>query len=375
MSAQEDSAEKSFEPTPRKLEEARRKGDIARSADLNAAAAYLGLLVLFSASGAGLVLGLAGHLAAPLARADAGLAGALGPSAWPWLLGLGALAAPLWLAPVGLVLLSLACQRAIVVAPSKLAPKLSRISPLSNARNKFGPSGLFEFAKAAAKLVVLSVTLIVFLLALSEEMVGAAFLPARGAMAGAMGALVGFWAVVTVIALAIAGVDMAWQVHDHRRKLRMTRQELVDETKSSEGDPYLKQARRQRGQEIATNRMLADVPGADVVIVNPVHIAVALRWSRAPGSAPVCVARGQGEIALRIREIAAEAGVPIRRDPPTARALHASVELGEEVPPALYAAVAAAIRFAEDMRGRAAGGAARQRGQERTQEPGQERGR
>ncbi|MCC6006116.1 MAG: EscU/YscU/HrcU family type III secretion system export apparatus switch protein [Rhodobacteraceae bacterium] len=358
MSGQEDSAEKSFEPTPRKLEEARRKGDIARATDLNAAAAYLGFLVLMAAGGAGLALGLAEHLAAPLAGADRGLSGALGGGGGAWALGLAALALPFWAAPAILVVGSLAAQRAVVFAPSKLAPKLQRISPLSNAGNKFGPTGLFEFAKSTAKLIVLSITLFLFLLALGDQMIGAVLLGPRAAMASALAALVGFWAVVTVIAGAIAMIDMAWQAHDHRRKLRMTRQEVLDEAKSSEGDPHLKQARRQRGRDIATNRMMSEVPGADVVIVNPVHVAVALRWSRARGSAPVCVALGQGEIALRIREIAAEAGVPIRHDPPTARALFATVELGQEVPPALYAAVAAAIRFAEDLRRRAGAGSA-----------------
>ena len=130
----------------------------------------------------------------------------------------------------------------------------------------------------------------------------------------------------------------------------MTHEELKEETKRSEGDPHIKQQRRQRGQEIATNRMLLDVDGADVVIVNPTHYAVALKWTRTPGSAPKCVAKGVDEIAARIRERASEAGVPIHQDPPTARAVHASVEVGDEIQPEHYIAVAAAIRFAEDLR-------------------------
>ena len=116
----------------------------------------------------------------------------------------------------------------------------------------------------------------------------------------------------------------------------------------------MKAQRRSRAEAIATNRMLLDVPKADVVIVNPTHFAVALKWSRAKGSAPVCVAKGEGEVALRIREVAATAGVPIHADPPTARALHATVEIGREIAPEHYRAVAAAIRFADRMRQRRA---------------------
>ncbi|PSL15720.1 EscU/YscU/HrcU family type III secretion system export apparatus switch protein, partial [Shimia abyssi] len=119
------------------------------------------------------------------------------------------------------------------------------------------------------------------------------------------------------------------------------------------GDPHIKQQRRQRAQEIATNQMLSDVPSADVIIVNPTHYAVALKWNRAPGEAPVCVAKGVDEVAKSIRECAHDAGVPIKSDPPTARALHAIVEIGHEVPPDLYRPVATAIRFAEAMRQKA----------------------
>ena len=135
----------------------------------------------------------------------------------------------------------------------------------------------------------------------------------------------------------------------------MSRKELTDESKDAEGDPYMKQKRRQKGQEIASKQMIQDVPNADVVIVNPTHYAVALKWSRLPGDVPVCVAKGVDEIAARIREKAQESAVPIHSDPPTARALHAVVEIGQEIPPENYRAVAAAIRFADEIRRKAKG--------------------
>jgi len=147
--------------------------------------------------------------------------------------------------------------------------------------------------------------------------------------------------------------DILWKWFDHRRKNRMSRQEMQDEHKDSEGDPHMKAARRQRGVDIAMKQMLADVAGADVVIVNPTHYAVALQWKRGSGRAPVCVAKGTDEVAARIRAKATEASVPIWSDPPCARAIHATVKIGDEIARDHFAAVAAAIRFAEKMREKA----------------------
>ena len=133
----------------------------------------------------------------------------------------------------------------------------------------------------------------------------------------------------------------------------MSHKELRDEYKESEGDPAMKQQRRQRAQDIAMNQMMGDVPSADVVVVNPTHYAVALKWKRGSGEVPVCVAKGVDEVAARIREKAREAGVPIHSDPPTARALHATIEIGQQISQEHYRPVAAAIRFADAMRKRA----------------------
>ena len=154
---------------------------------------------------------------------------------------------------------------------------------------------------------------------------------------------------------AIGVVDFLWQRHALMQRNRMTRQEMLDEMKDSEGDPHTKAQRRQRGQEIAMNQMLADVAKANVVIVNPTHYAVALKWQRGARTAPILVAKGVDEVARKIRERAAEHGVPIHSDPPTARAIHASVDLGKPIRPDQYRAVAAAIRFAQAMRTRAKG--------------------
>jgi len=357
MAAGDDDTEKSHEPTPHKLQEARRKGDIARSADLTAAAAYGGLLLALLSTGAASATRMGDVLAGLIGRAGAVARLVFdGPAAAPVGGLLIALAAPLaavLLMPPAFALLSVIGQRGLVVAPGKLRPRLSRIDPVQNARRKYGPSGLFEFAKSLAKLLLYSAVLGVFLAARFSDMAGA--LNAEPHLIGALMArmVVEFLAVVLPVALAIGAVDAIWQHFDHRRRLRMSHKELRDEHKSHEGDPHLKQERRQRGQRIAADRMMREVPQADVVIVNPTHYAVALKWSRLPGAAPVCVAKGTDHVAHAIRELAQGAGVPIRHDPPTARALYATTAIGEEIEPAHYRAVAAAIRFAERMRLRA----------------------
>ena len=258
--------------------------------------------------------------------------------------------APFFLLPAAAVLVSLLAQQAIVFSGDKLAPKLSRISILANAKQKFGANGLVEFAKAAVKLAAIAVALFVYLAGDLDRMLGAA--RAEPAVVGALmiESLRVLLTTACLIAVTIAAVDIVWQRFSHSRRLRMSLQEMREEHRQSEGDPHVKGQRRSRAEAIATNRMLLDVPKADVVIVNPTHYAVALRWSRAKGSAPVCVAKGEDAVALRIREVAATAGVPVHVDPPTARALHATVEIGREIAPEHYRAVAAAVRFADRIR-------------------------
>lgn len=357
MANDEESGEKSFEATQKKLDDARAKGEFPKSVDLTTAAAYGGFVLAMLAFGAGTIstMGtiLTGLIARPDALAELWFRGSAGPLTAGLMLGL---AKPLmiWFGlPAAAALLTIIAQRAFVVAPEKLQPKLNRLSLLSNAKNKFGRAGLFEFLKSFAKLALYGLVLGLFLLRQLPEIVTTAQLGPAVALMTLARMSIGFLTIVLVISTLIGVIDLLWQKQEHARKNMMTRKEMTDETKQSEGDPHVKQQRRQRGYDIAMNQMLADIPGADVIVVNPQHFAVALKWDRLAGGAPVCVAKGVDQIAARIRETASEAGVPIHRDPPTARALFASVEIGQEVEPAHYRAVAAAIRFAEAMRARA----------------------
>ena len=260
-----------------------------------------------------------------------------------------------FLLPAGLALLSVFATRTMVFAPSKLALKASRINPISNAKNKYGLSGLFEFGKSTVKLIVYSVVLGLFLKARLPELEASLYAEPGGIGALLGDVLVDFMLVVCIVALVIGGIDFLWQRFDHLRKNRMSHKDMRDEAKQQEGDPHMKSERRARGAQIASEQMMVDVPTADVILVNPTHYAVALTWNRAPGAAPTCVAKGVDQMAFAIRELAAQHGVPIRHDPPTARALYATTRIGDQIDPDHYRAVAAAIRFAEMMRRRAKG--------------------
>ncbi|MFN4058273.1 MAG: flagellar biosynthesis protein FlhB [Roseinatronobacter sp.] len=353
MISDDSALEKEFEPTEHKLAEQRRKGEVPRSTDLNTAAALMGLLLAALTAGAfsvqrlgelGVVLlGQSDRLSLLFARGvQAPLGGVLGHIALA--------ITPIFALPVALVLASLFLQRALIFAPEKLIPKMSRLSLIANTKQKFGRNGLFEFGKATVKLAIVTALLVTFAAYHLNAMLGSMTASPGQASVLKMDLILRFLALVLALWLVIGAVDYLWQRAEHLRQNRMSHQELRDEMKQTEGDPHSKAERRRRGREIASNRMLDAVAEASVVIVNPTHYAVALKWSPNATHAPICVAKGVDEIAARIRERAKTAGVAIHSDPTTARALYATVKLDQEIRPEHYAAVATAIRFAETLR-------------------------
>lgn len=358
MSGASDDQDKSHDPTPSRLEKARREGDVAQSKEANAAAqqlAFYGALLFAGATGSAEI---ARRLSSFLQRPEdvASFAFARGGDSVVFaLLAQSALpAAPFFLAPTLVVVLALVAQRAVTIAPAKLKPKFSRISPMGNARQKFGPHGLGEFLKSALKLAAV-IGLAYFVIGdrihelpafsrLSPRALGALLLQEATLFIGLMVAfLVGF-----------ATIDLPLAHANHARRLRMSNDELRRESKENEGDPYFKMLRREKAKALSVSRMMRDVPKASVVIVNPEHYAVALKWSRESRRAPVCVAKGVDHLAAKIKEIAAASGVPIRSDPVTARAIYATVKVGREIERAHYAAVAAALYFAQAVSSRRA---------------------
>ncbi len=356
-SERNDAQEKSYAPTQQKIQRSRGQGDVPYSTEITTAATYAAfyacLVVVGGWSAAKTIEILAGFLRRP---GDIGSI-LVSSASRPFLEGLVAQLA-IALGPVfGLLALaavaSLLGQRAVVFAPSKIKPKFSRLSIIDNAKQKYGPQGLFEFVKSLAKLTAILAILAFAIKGRFLELPSLSAFPAQAFGDIIHREAVYFVGLITVAAMAIAAIDFPWRRFQHTKRLMMTLDELKNESKEMEGDPHLKSARRERANAIARNRMMADIPGADVVIVNPRHYAVVLKWARPAGSAPVCVAKGVDEVAARIREAAAAAGVPIRRDPPTARSIYALVDIGKEIKRAHFAAVAAAIHYADEIQRKA----------------------
>lgn len=355
-SASDDDTEKEHAPSQKRLDDARNRGDFARSQDLLSAAAMAGFVLAVLAMGAAALM-QSGSAGMVMINQSDRLADMMGEGGRPVLaqalLAMAAPLLPLVFMPMAAVVAVLLVTKGFVFSGEKLMPKLSRISPLATAKQKFGLDGLFEFGKSTLKLFLISGVLFYFLTLRAPEILTSHLLEPALATTLMLRFLAEFLILALAITAVIGGLDYGWQIYRHLVRNRMSRKEMLDEMKDSDGDPHVKGQRRQRAMEIATNRMLADVPAADVIIVNPTHYAVALKWKRGARTAPVCVAKGVDEVAAQIRALAAQAGVPLHSDPPTARAIHASVDIGGQIQSEHFKAVAAAIRFAEAMRAKA----------------------
>ena len=356
MSAQD--AEKSFEPSQKRLEEARKRGDVPSSADLSTAAVYGALALGATLLGPAVIDQVGTAAAGMIAQSDqlshswvrAGRALTLGALAH---FGVPVLA--LVVLPMAAAIAATLAQRGVTFSADRITPKWSRISPMAGLGQKFGADGLFAFGKGFLKLIVICALVAGFAPSYGDQVLQSLRYSAGQTAAFLLQILVQLMFLAFLTSLVFGAADYGWQWFQHRRRNMMTRQEMVEEQKESEGDPHTKAQRQQKGRQIAMAQMLQDVAKADVVLVNPTHYAVALKWRRGDRSAPICVAKGVDDVASRIRAKAAEAGVPVHRDPPTARAVYATVEIGQPIRPEHYKSVAAAIRFAEAMRKRAKG--------------------
>jgi flagellar biosynthesis protein FlhB len=352
MAEEGDDGEKTQDPTQRRLDEAVRRGDVVKSQEVNAwfvlAAAALVLLSFSGSMSVHLTATLMGILEnASRIRTDGGglmhLAREIGIET------VAAVAIPfliLLIAAVG----GNAIQHRLVWSTEALIPKLSKISPLSGAGRLFSKQSLANFLKGLAKLIVVGAVATTLLW------------PARKRLEGLVGtdlsaviaytrtlSLQLFGGVVAILAI-IAGADYLFQYRSWYERQKMSIREMRDEFKESEGDPKIKAKVRQLRQQRTKKRMMQAVPKATVVVTNPTHFAVALQWERGM-NAPVCVAKGQDLIALKIREVAGEHGVPIVENPPLARTLHATVEVDVEIPAEHYKAVAEVISYVMRLNG------------------------
>ncbi|HMA50472.1 MAG TPA: flagellar type III secretion system protein FlhB, partial [Magnetospirillaceae bacterium] len=235
---------------------------------------------------------------------------------------------------------------------SKLAPNFAKLNPLSGLKRIFSAHGLVEFGKNLAKL---SVVVVLFYFVVRDKVRVLPLLPTMELptiLSFLHTVLIRLLLTVLCFQIVIAGADYAWQRFQYFKKLRMTRQEVRDEHKQSEGDPMIKARIRNLRVARARQRMMTAVPKADVVVTNPTHFACALKYDPETMNAPVLVAKGQDLVAFRIRELAKEHDVMIVENPPLARALYAAVEVDREVPPEHYKAVAEVISYVFRLKGK-----------------------
>jgi flagellar biosynthesis protein FlhB len=348
--------EKTEKPTPKRLREARREGRIARSPDVGAWGGMLAASVLLPLSGRR----LSGAFNGLVVRWD-GVVADPDPAKLPALLAAGARAGALAVAPLAGTLLVLgiaaaAAQGGIHPATKAMAPKFSRLNPLAGIKRTFGTQVLWETLKAVLKVAVIALALWTVVRRLVPALMLSGSLPLLSIVDSVVGSAVSLVRTAAVAGLVLAGADYAFIRRKTNKTLKMSKQEIKEEHRQQEGDPHMKGAIRSRQLAVARGRMIADVPTADVVMVNPTHVAVALRYEPGRG-APRVVARGAGVLARRIREVAAEHRVPLVHDPPLAQALYRGVDLGREIPPELYTAVARVLAFVMNLkaRGSAAG--------------------
>jgi flagellar biosynthetic protein FlhB len=237
-----------------------------------------------------------------------------------------------------------AAQGGVHVAAKAMKPSFKKLNPLTGVKRMFGVQGFWEAMKALVKTAALAAVIFVISGRAKELVSSAGALPLSAVVASFASTAVLLMRVVSITGLVIALADYIVVRMRTMKKLKMSRYEIQQENKSSEGDPHMKAHRKSRALAMSRNRMMSEVATADVLLVNPTHVAVALKYEPARG-APRVVAKGADEVARRLREKAEEARVPMVQDIPLARALHASCDLGQEVPPQLFTAVARVLAF------------------------------
>ena len=352
---QQPTQEATEDPTPRRLAEARRRGEVAMSRDLVSAVATAAAIGALLAAGPASVARLLAYWKAALAAS-----GAAGSSAGALGAGLSALAraliAPLLAAFTAALAMGLAQTRGLFTLAAA-APRLDRLSPVEGLRRLWGGGGLFQVGKGLIKALLVGAMAWWLLRPQLPGLAGLAGASPPAVFAALGGLAARLATAVGAAALALGLADFAYVRRGHRRRLRMTRDEVRRERKESEGDPAHRAERRRLQRELLEQRMVADVRKASLVVVNPEHIAVALRYDARADAAPVVVASGERLLAEQIKQVARQAGVPIFRDVTLARSLRKLPD-GEEIPAALYEAVAELLRTVQGLQPAAAPSAA-----------------
>ncbi len=351
MAEQDESGERSQEPTQKKLDDARKRGDVPKSIEVNnwflLSAGTLSLVMFGGDAANSLTTGLKGFISnAARIPVDGGALTSL--TADVSILVISVLALPL-LFLIGAAVLGNLVQNGLIYSTEQIQPKFSKISPMAGFGRLFSKTSLANFIKGILKLVIVGAAVVWAVWPRRDELGLLATLDVASLtpysfelMNSMLGTAV---AVLTVLAIA----DWLYQRHTWLERQKMSFQELKEEYKQLEGDPHIKAKIRQLRMQRARNRMMAQVPKASVIITNPTHYAVALKYE-AGMNAPLCVAKGLDAIALKIRAIGTEHEIPIVENPPLARALYASIDIDGEIPSEHYKAVAEVIGYVMGLR-------------------------
>ena len=346
-----DKASKTEKATPKKVQDSRKEGQVGKSPEVAAWSSMLAisLLVPWTMSRASQTfLGMGDQMKGLIAQPDQGAA--LGFFAD------GLRQALILVLPmaVGLALVAIAAgaiQVGLKITPKALKPKFTSLNPLTGFKRLLGAQSWWGAVKELTKLGLLSALAYRAMKNSIPDLLVAGALPLTSVMASVGSAALSFLRAASGLGLILAAADYAIQRQQTGKQMRMSKQDIKDEHKQADGDPQMKGAIRQRQMSMSRNRMMADVASADVVLVNPTHVAVALRY-RPDRGAPQVVAKGSGVIAAKIRERADQERIPMVRDIALARAIHAACDVGDAVPPELYGAVAQVLAFVFGLKAR-----------------------
>src|SRR5947207_2504314 len=352
MADEHDDTERSEDPTQKRLDEALQRGDVAKSQEVNTWFVLAGAtLILFSFSGT-MSSGVTALLGGLIANAHQIPVDGRGLMQTMQTLGLDTIAAvalPFTLLILAAVLGNIV-QHRLVWSAESLKPKLSKISPAAGLKRLFSKIALANFIKGLVKLALIGAVMAVLLWPKRNQLEGLVTMDPAVVLPLAKTLSLEMLGTVVAILAIVAAADYLFQYRQWYERQKMSVRELKEEFKQTEGDPAIKAKIRQLRQNRARKRMMAAVPKASVIITNPTHYAIALQYDRGM-NAPVCLAKGIDTLALKIREVAAEHDIPVVENPPLARALHATVEIDQEVPPDHYRAVAEVIGYVMRLRG------------------------
>lgn len=344
-------ASRTEKPTPRRLREARKQGQVARSPDIGAWAGVLAASFL--------IPGLVGSVGSELARiftilptvcADPDLA-VIADFAGSSVRALGLAVLPLLVGVTLAGALGGAAQGGARPYLSRLRPRGSRLNPLASAKRMVGPQGMWELAKQLIKTAIIGIVVWRLLTSSAQLVIGSGSLPLSAVATSIADSLLQMMRIVAIAGIVIGVADLMVSRFRVSKELMMSRKDVQDENRQSEGDPHAKAEMRHRARAVSRNRMMAAIPSAAVILVNPTHVAVALRYQAGQG-APRVVAKGAGAVATRIRAAATEHRIPMVEDIPLARTLYSGCEIGQEIPRDLYTAVARILAFVMALRRR-----------------------